>query len=471
MADDPFADYKSPPKADDPFADYKSPAKMPAALTYDPNDPNASWGSWALSKLHNAAVGGNLWHKAFQDSSTFGGLDKAQSMLPGSPSLEDLRGQTEEARKQIGPVGNLTADIAGYAMVPGGLKVGEGLAGLAGGGKLAQIGGSAIEGAGASGLGTLGHGGSWEDAGSSALVGGALGGVTGAIPGGHSTRPVTPSTAELQGTASGLYKPLESKVYQSPDVAAALDKVGANVSQGLQSKISSNLSDQIERINRIVAKGGGTTASDIADFRSSLQAASRGKPDQAIVGQYLTELENRVGPNMATKIKKAARSSNIAKTSGEIEGWLAAPGEAPKAIKGALKDNPDFYKAQPGLFDALTKIGSKADEPGWMRQVANHIATTAAGSAIGEGYDYLTGDHRGIIGGAIAGATMPKIKGYIRTGPVKGGLLAAQHLNATGQALPTGAFSPAWQQAIGNLARQWGYGAGAAGNIKEEGSY
>ena len=152
---DPFAKQTGglTPVDHDPFA--TTSTAMPAAMTYDAPDPNAGVGSKILSLIHNAAVGGNLWGRKFQDAATMGGLDAAQGLLPGQDRASAP--QTDEAGRQIGPIGSATADIAGYAMGPGKAGVGEGVAKLLGGGWkiLPRVAGSAVEGgvtAGASGL-------------------------------------------------------------------------------------------------------------------------------------------------------------------------------------------------------------------------------------------------------------------------------------------------------------------------------
>ena len=419
---------------------------------------------------------GEFFSKA-GDAATFGLVAKAQDALgiAQGPHGETVAQQVENAGKDIGPVASAGADLLGYAAGPGELRVGEGLGKLAGswlgrgvgenvasrvGGRMI---GSGIEGTGATILGAAGHD---QDLTPGDLLKSALiSTATGALPGGAGERPTTPSTADLQSTASRLYKPLESKVYQSPDVAAALDKVGANVSQGLQSKISSNLSDQIDRINRIVSKGGGTTASDIADFRSSLQGASRGKPDQAIVGQYLAELEKRVGPNMAAKIDKAAGASNVAKTSGEIEGWAADPSGAPKAVRSALADNPQFYQSQPGLFDALNAIGQKGGEPSLITKLRDYAVRGAVGGGLGYGAGYLMGGNPGqtAVEGAMTGVVAPHVIKAAGNVPIRNSLLAAQHLNATGMKVDPSVYTNMGFQVPGMLARQTGYGVGASG--------
>ena len=177
---------------------------MPAAMTYDKDDPNAGWGSWALSKLHNAAVGGNLFNRVVTDSATFGGADKLQSLVPGGPSVDELRAQTgPKSRKDIGPVASAIADASGYALGGGSLGAGEKIAARMGGGYLARIGGGALESGGASAIGTLGHGGDVDEAAKSGGVGLLLGAATGAIPGARgASRSVRPPTSDLEATAS-----------------------------------------------------------------------------------------------------------------------------------------------------------------------------------------------------------------------------------------------------------------------------
>ena len=283
--------------------------------------------------------------------------------------------------------------------------------------------GSGIEGAGATVLGAAGHD---QDLTPGELLKSALiSTATGALPGGAGERPTTPSTADLQNTAGGLYKPLESKVYQTPGVAAAMARAGAGVSQGLQAKISSNLSDQIARINGIVSSGTKTTASDIADFRSSLMGAARNDTDKLIAGKYLDSLDKGVGSKMAADIAAANRASNIAKTSGDIEGWAASPSGAPKAVQSALENSPNFYKTQPGLFDALSAIGQKApaSDPSISSEVGKavgkHLLGMAAGGAAG--CIFFGGNPLEDIAGAALGAAVPSMAGRLRSIPTKNG--------------------------------------------------
>ena len=272
---------------------------MPAAMTYDQNDPNAGWGQWALSKLHNAAVGGNLFNRVVQDSSTFGTMDKAQSLLPGSPSVDQLRAQTEQSRKDIGPYASAAADVLGTVAGPGELKVGEGLSALMGGSRWAKAGGAALENAGMNVAGTVGHGDTdiadnLKAAGWGLVTGGGDGGGIGVRLAKGVQAGVPSPTPGLETTAAQAFAPLSKTQYPTAAVERVIN--GVPVSQGLQSKISNSLSDQIDRIQGIVAKGGKTTASDIADFRASLLGAARNDTDSLIV-QYARALENGVGPD------------------------------------------------------------------------------------------------------------------------------------------------------------------------------
>ena len=63
------------------------------------------------------------------------------------PDGQTVAKQVESAGQDIGPLASGAADVAGYAIGPGKLGVGEKLASLAGGKLLARMGGSAAEGA------------------------------------------------------------------------------------------------------------------------------------------------------------------------------------------------------------------------------------------------------------------------------------------------------------------------------------
>jgi hypothetical protein len=473
MADNPFDQFDAP-KAN-PFDQFDKPVAtttktapataMPAALTYDTTDPNSSWGSWALSKLHNAAVGGNLWNKVFQDSATFGGADVLQGKIAGSPSTDELRAQTEEAKKQIGPVGSATAELSGYAMVPGGLKVGEGLAGLAGGGKLARIGGSALENAGASGLGTLGHGGSWTDAGKNALVGLGVGTLTGALPGGAGTRPTTPLTSELKTNAQNAFTPLENTWINSRGVGQNFDRVTSGLPT--RADLSSSLNSKIDEISNEIGDSTGVMSVDtIARYQRALMKAARGDVDRKVAGDYGRAFDTSLGPH-APAVADANALANKYKTSRDIDKWLTDPGKAPSAVAGKLNKSPQYYQSEPGLFDALKQVGDKAKEPPLWKKARDYAADAAIKSAIGAGGAYALGQNP-LAGAATGFATkvaLPHVAAGVAAGPVRQGLLAAQHLNATGVPVNPDVFVNPWLQGIGMLARKGGYAAGASDDL------
>ena len=468
-----FDNYKSPGQdaqtsdTSGAFSGYKPP--QPAAVAA-PSVPLFSLGGTGNDKI------GEFLAKA-ADTATFGLGAKLQDALGiGQKDGQTVAQQVEAGGKDIGPVASAGADLLGYAAGPGELRVGEGLGKLAGswlgrgvgenvasrvGGRMI---GSGIEGTGATILGAAGH--DQELTPGELLKSALISTATGALPGGAGERPTTPSTADLDAVAAGRYATL-TKRYNSPDVAAAIDRGGANVSQGLQSKMSSNLSDQIDRIKGIVAKGGGTTAGDIADFASSLKGASRNSIDEKIAAQYLASLDKGVGPQMAANIKSASGASNVAKTSADIEGWAANPSGAPKAVKSALESSPNFYKTQPGLFDALNAVGQKANSPSLGRQIFNYGADAAARGAVGAGADYMFGRNplEGFIGGVTSKVLLPHAVGAMRTAPIRNSLLAAQHLNATGMKVDPSVYTSMGLQVPGMLARQTGYGLGAAGAL------
>ena len=452
-----------------PFDQFDKSATPKTTIAPSSTAPSVPWFSAGSG---NDKIG-EFFAKA-GDTATFGLGAKLQDALGiGQKDGQTVAQQVESAGKDIGPIASAGADALGYIAGPGELRVGEGLGKLAastlGGNTIARVGGrmlgSGVENAGATIVGNAGH--DQNTTTGDLLMSLGLGAATGVLPGGSGERPMTPSTADLQNTASGLYKPLESKVYRSPDVAAAIDRAGSDVSQGLEAKMSSSLSDQIARINGIVSKGSQTTASDIADFRSSLMGAARNDVDKTIAGKYLASLDKGVGSQTAADIAAANRASNIAKTSSDIEDWAANPSGAPKAVKSALENNPNFYKTQPGLFDALDTIGQKANDPSLARQILNHAVSSAATGAIGAGTDYLVGGNpaQGGIEGALTGLILPHGIKLARAAPTRNALLAAQHLNATGMKVDPGVYTNRFLQGLGVMSRQAGYGAGSAGGL------
>lgn len=430
----------------------KPPTPMPAAMTYDPNDPNAGWGDWALSKLHNFAVGGNQFNRVVTDSATFGGADKLQSLVPGGPSVDELRAQTDQSRKDIGPVASALADASGYALGGGSLGAGEKIAARLGGGYLARIGGSALESGGASALGTLGHGGDVDEALKSGGVGLLLGGATGAIPGarGANAGAVRPSTSDLEATASGLYAPLSKTQYPTDAVERVISNV--NVPQGLQAKMSNTLSDQIDRIKGIVAQGGKTTANDIADFRASLLGAAKNDTDMLIAGKYVSALENGVGPKIAGDIGAANAASNTAKTSGDIDDWITQaqrnPDKVPDAVNKAITNNPGFYKGVMPQLQDVANTGSSVGSRIWEA-----VKKPVIGAAIDAGANAIAGQSplAGAITGGLTGLIMGHGEGQARTNTLVNKLAAARHLNATGQRLQPATFNRGLGPVVGPM--------------------
>ena len=90
-------------------------APMPAAMTYDKDDPNAGWGSWASARSSTTAKPAATSSIAVTDSATCGGADKLQPSVPGGPSATSSA-QTDQSRKDIGPVVPALADASGYAL-------------------------------------------------------------------------------------------------------------------------------------------------------------------------------------------------------------------------------------------------------------------------------------------------------------------------------------------------------------------
>ena len=382
------------------------------------------------------------------------------------PSGQTVSQQINSAGKDIGPVASGLADAAGYMAGPGKLALGEKIGAKLGSGLLARMGGAAAENAGASVAGTMGHGD--YDVGDN-LKALAFGGVTGAA-GGALTRgaragDVSP-TAGLEADASSLYAPLNKTQYPTPAVERVLNKV--SVPQGMQANISNKLSDQIDRVQSIVAQGGKTTASDIAGFRRSLLNAATNDTDMKIAGQYVSALENGVGPQMTAKIAEANAASNTAKTSADIDDWITQlkrdPGKVPDAVNSAITNSPGFYK---GVMPQLQDVANS--KPGIWSKVADKAVGTVGGALIDATANYMGGGSplSGALAGGATGLLLGHGAGQLRAGNLSDKLAAARHFNATGEKLPPSAFS----QGFGPLSTGVGYGRQALAGLGASGMF
>ena len=409
------------------------------------------------------------------DTATFGLGAKAQDALGiGQKDGQTVAQQVAAAGKDIGPIASAGADALGYIAGPGELRVGEGLGKLIGSGLSRGIGenvasrvggrmiGSGIEGTGATILGAAGH--DQDLTPGELLKSAAISTATGALPGGAGERPTTPSTAALKDIKDTKFAPLHTTPVNAPTVDAAFNGVGR--SSGSQVNLSDAFKGKIGEIEKEVSgTTGGLTAADVADYQRALWAKTRNGFDQTAAGAYETALNKAVGPSTAYDITAANAAHNTFKTSGELDKLVADPSSAPAWLANRLAKKPDFYKSQPGLFDALKAVGDRANPPSLGRKIFNYGADAAARSAIGAGGAYMLGQNP--LAGAVTGATskvlLPHGVDMLNTLPIKNSLLAAQHLNATGMKVDPSVYTSMGLQVPGILARQTGYGLGAAG--------
>ena len=422
-----------------------SPA-APAAAPPPPGYQSPSWlpGAGFLHKLSNIYDDAATAGLADTATAKVGDLMRSIGVANATPDVNTLRAQTQQNRTDVGPVASALTDVAGYTTGGvGKLGIGEGIATRLGGGYVPRIIGATAEGAGASALGTAGHGDT--DVGDllkSAAEGGAFSAVTGAIPGakGANADIPRPTTSDLESTASGLYAPLKNKVYQTPDVEKAINSV--SVPQGMQANMSKRLSEQIDRVKSIVAQGGQTTANDIAGFRRSLLGAATNDTDMTIAGQYVSALEKGVGPKTAADIGAANAASNVAKTSDDIDNWITQaqrnPGRVPDAVNSAITNNPGFYKSVMPQLQDVANTGAGVGSKLWEA-----VKKPVIGAVIDAGANYVAGQSplAGAITGGLTGAIMGHGEGQARTNALVNKLAAARHFNATGQKLSPASFA------------------------------
>jgi hypothetical protein len=424
--------------------------------------PSVPW----FSLTGNDKVGEFVGKMADSATAGFGASILDKLGIGQGPGGQTVRSQVEQAGQDIGPLASGAADVAGYAVGPGKFKLAAKLAEAGGGRLLARVGGSAVEGGLSSGAGALGHGESTGDALKAATAGAIVGGVTGTLPGGGGPRSVTPSTADLKAASKQAFAPLESMPVNPSQVESQFNRVSANMTPGDRASIGTTLNSKINDITREISGTNSLTADDVAKFQRTLTKSARGDADQRIAQQYSNALDTALGPAQP-HVAAANRADNIYKTSRDIDKWAANPDTAPKMVASALAKRPAFYQSQPGLFDALNKVGQMSGPPSMMQQLIRHGVSSGVGAATGAGLDYALGGNpaSGAVEGALTGAVYPRIAAAHRAAPVTSGLAAARHLAATGQDLGPAAFrqtSP-WLTIPGSLARTGGYAWGASG--------
>jgi hypothetical protein len=153
----------------------EAPAEAPkeAAPAAPPPAQDNSWGGY-LHWLATASPMAN-WQRSFEDRFTRGGLDYLFSQLP-SPAktqsglstpdfLAQERAKTQAAKTALGPVGQATADIAGYGMSAPLFQA-------------AGINNPILQGAISGGVNAVGHGGGFQDVATQSAEEGAAGAVS-----------------------------------------------------------------------------------------------------------------------------------------------------------------------------------------------------------------------------------------------------------------------------------------------------
>ena len=485
------------------FKDYTPAAQAPAAASSappaaPPDNPNAYHPGF-LGKFTNE----------MEDALTFGLADTATAKVGNwlsylgvpnaTPNVDAMRAQTQQYRKDIGPVAATVADVApmfaGGVATRGPAMVADAARAATGGSRLAGWGAgtlaSGAQGAGSGALGTLGHGGSAQDAESAAGWGAVLGLGTGAL-GVGSARPrgaPTLSAAEAEAARELAYVPMASVQFHPDDVdpayTSALLNLGKDQRAGLSDGFQSTLREHLGQ-NAI----GTTSASDIDGFARGVREAARTNADSVVAGRISDNLrgvlENATpvsghAPGTAALMQDGANAAQARfKNAQMLEEWRRQAnlptsggiGEvAPSGAYSELKANPQFY-SDPDVNAAMRGVaGAGGMIPGgWL------IKHAVAYPAIGAGIGALGGGATGYFGAGKG--EDPWSRALEEAAVFAGGGLAAGYgggaarnaltnraLRAAGPTLTSGAPYAAAPTAFRDAVRNLIYGQGAAGNL------
>lgn len=451
-------DPAGPPKKG-AFADFDAGPATPNQASPAPSPP-------AQGGVLPAIAGGV--HKAAQfintavDSGTFGLSDWLAghlSTLAGGPGVDAMRTTTQQGRDDLGTVPSVAADVAGYALGPGKFGAGSKVADMLGGLWKARVAGGAAEGAGAAALGTAGHGDTdLGHIGTAMLLGGGVGAITGGLPGQRAAPQGIPTSAMESDAASAWQGPNQMPV-SAEDAADALQAAYGGMDPGKRFLMSDVLDSKVGQGVKDISdlKGLGMTAGQLSDFQRGIGNAARGSDDKRLAIGFKDALESAYDPASLQAVKAARAATNKAKISASIDDWRSDPATAPDKINAAITKNPQYYQSRPGLLEQMQAIANMG-QPSMAKDLANDA-----------GKRLVRGALAGALGGPTAGVVTAAIGAPARTAidaaPVRRALLAAQHLNNTGDVVAASAFAPQHPRLkmISDLLRQAGYSAGASG--------
>ena len=510
------------PNDADPYSKFLPASKPATASGPAPGQPGNQTLPW-FSATGDSKI--NAWLNSATDAISFGADDyltgKLNSLLGNSEAgklvsplsagmdTDALRQRTAELKGDLGPLGAGSAELAGYALGPGKFEAGARLAERLGGGIVSRMVGSAAENAGASVAGTVGHGDfNVGDNLRAAVIGGTVGGLTGALPGGRGAfAPVEKDTTGIFGSGVGAktansptpglqadtkaaFDPLTTVKIDPGHLGPDFDAVTASLSSGMKTDMGDALTSAARKISQEMAdkfrSGDTITADDVAKFQKNLgragNAPGAGPSDSVIAQQYSDALSKAVsaakpsdwgsvtpGTDLSKAIGDANTVGNQFKTSKDIDGWIQQaktnPNSVPDTVGEALAKTPQFYQTHPDLSGMLQGVADA--KPGFISKITSKAWPVLGEAAIGAAGEYIGGQNPlvGGISGAASGLLTGAASRRFRSNDLVTKLAQARHLNATGQKLPTSAFAPS-VPVLGPMSvygRQAAPGIGASG--------
>lgn len=456
------------PVDDDPFA-------APAGLTPVDHDPFATAPANPKAYVPGQIAGYQVpglatlegAGQAAADTGTYGLADTIvggiHKLTGAGPTGDQARADTQAQTANLNPFVRAGMDVLGYAAGGGAAGIGESLARLLGRGIGGRMAAGAVEGGGSTLAGSLGHGETDPDKlGKDAIVGTLTGGLVGGLPSVKAT-PNTPSTADKMNDAYNAWQKTYGVSVNPSDVSAAIVKAHLGLTPGERTLMAGPTDSVINKVLRESQGHNSLSGNDLKKFQDAIMGSTRDPTALHVAGKFKDSLDNAYGPQAQPTVTAANRATNVAKTSDEIDQWLANPKGAPAAVGKALADNPGYYR---GVTSALQPIAGMANQT-LGQEIKSRLATAAVGAGLGYGASTLTGGNP--TGETITGAVLGALKGRgtaaLRNAPISRGLLAAKHLNATGVNLPPSAFSQSGPMttAPSDLLKKFIYSQGAAG--------
>ena len=458
MADDPYAQYLTPPGGgDDPYAKYLAPPGATAAPAQSGGGKGDAYQPTWLDKVTNVA-NPTLGLSDIVNS----GVGSVIESLGGvhTPTVAEARAQRAQQASELGPITSTAASILGYGPMGAVLGPAGATASLAG----RPIAQAAAEGALAGGISNLDPSNPISSAGTGALGGAALGGAAGVLTHGANAglqkafgKPGAVDPAAAIASTAKDSADAYAKLHQVPAdpqaITGALKGALTGLDPSVVTGMSPGLKSTILDIGQTVQNLPEANMGQINSWQRQINAAAqreRYPTDQVVAAKVSSALDSVIQQGGAGDLNAAAQAAAQKNIMAEnLAEWQRKAANGAPLGQAPLTEAENFYQGKP-QYDTLVdlyKQSQSQQDPSWaLSHLAGHALGTA-GYAMGGFPGSMAGEALGVLG--VKPMIKKMFKGARQNSVVKG--IQAAYPQMTGVPLTGAQPGPQVGDMIKNL--------------------